>query len=135
MIELDPSQSQMHDNFTALNSNSSFTYNNTLLEQLKSNYSLDSVLETVLSNATTTAHELLHSEWLTATLDSIPNSTSLAGGSGGGGTEANSSNLMLSNDLHICHPENPQFNCSKADYLEFFLGPQQIPAIMAVVVS
>ncbi|KAI8118701.1 Neuropeptides capa receptor [Lucilia cuprina] len=30
-------------------------------------------------------------------------------------------------DMHECHPENPNFNCSRSDYMLFILGPQTMP--------
>lgn len=34
-----------------------------------------------------------------------------------------------------CHPENPGFNCSVDDYLNFYLGAKQMPLETAIWVS
>lgn len=39
------------------------------------------------------------------------------------------------NMLHMCHPENPEFNCSVEDFLHFYLGAKQMPLETAIWVS
>lgn len=38
-------------------------------------------------------------------------------------------------EYHICHPKNPEFNCSIDDFLSFYLGAKQMPLETAIWVS
>ncbi|XP_065361469.1 neuropeptides capa receptor [Calliphora vicina] len=38
-------------------------------------------------------------------------------------------------DLNECHPDNPKFNCSREDYIQFILGPQKLPLYKSLLIT
>lgn len=50
---------------------------------------------------------------------------------------ANGTDLQFTKDRlwDPCHPENPVFNCSVSDFLEYYQGPQMISLFKAIMVS
>lgn len=47
----------------------------------------------------------------------------------------NNSDVNDSDDLNRCHPINPEFNCSRTDFMLYYLGSKQMPLDHAILVS
>lgn len=45
------------------------------------------------------------------------------------------SSSVVDSDYNPCHPDNPNFNCSVDDFLDFRLGAKQMPLETALWVS